>query len=115
MKKYIKEIIIAIIQLFMFYIYPLFAGKTDAMGMVFIIIIVTLLISFVLGAISNKWIKFLYPLATAIVFIPTIFIYYNESALIHSVWYFVISSLGLIAGAIIRKSKPIKKDKESWL
>jgi hypothetical protein len=113
MKKYIKEIIIAIIQLFMFYIYPLFTGETDAIGMVFIIITATLLLSFIIGGISSNWIKFLYPLATAIVFIPSVFIYYNESALVHSIWYFVISSLGLIAGAIIKKSKPIKKDKES--
>ena len=113
MKKYIKEIVIATIQLFMFYIYPLFAGETDAMGMVFIIIIATLLLSFIIGGISGNWIKFLYPLATAIIFIPTVFIYYNESALVHSVWYFVISSLGLIAGTIIRKSKTTKKDKES--
>ena len=31
MKKFIKEIIITLIQLFMFYIFPLFAGPTDAM------------------------------------------------------------------------------------
>ena len=33
MKKHLKEIIILLIQLFMFYIFPLFAGPTDAMGM----------------------------------------------------------------------------------
>ena len=31
MKKYLKEIIIILIQLFMFYIFPMFAGPTDAM------------------------------------------------------------------------------------
>ena len=34
MKKNIKEIIIGILQLLLFYVLPLFAGPTDAMGMV---------------------------------------------------------------------------------
>ena len=38
MKKHLKEITILTIQIFMFYIFPLFAGPTDAMGMVFMII-----------------------------------------------------------------------------
>ena len=29
MKKYLKEILILLIQLFMFYVFPLFAGPTD--------------------------------------------------------------------------------------
>ena len=48
MKKYLKEILILLIQLFMFYVFPLTAGPTDAMGMVVLIIVAT----FVL-AISN--------------------------------------------------------------
>ena len=38
MKKCIKEMVVLLIQLFMFYVFPLFAGPTDAMGMVFLII-----------------------------------------------------------------------------
>ncbi len=36
MKKYFKEIAILIAQLLMFYVFPLTAEPTDAMGMVFI-------------------------------------------------------------------------------
>ena len=103
MKKYLKEIIILIIQLFMFYIFPLFAGPTDAMGMVFIILITTLILSIILGVISNKKIKYLYPILVSILFIPSIFIYYNESALVHSIWYLVDSYIGLFLGFIISK------------
>ena len=39
MKKYLKEIIIVLLQLFMFYIFPVFAGPTDTMGMVLLIIL----------------------------------------------------------------------------
>jgi len=103
LKKYLKEIIIILIQLFMFYIFPLFAGPTDAMGMVLLIILSTLLLSIILGNISKEKIKYLYSIVIAILFIPSVFIYYNESALIHSIWYLVISSIGLLVGTIIYK------------
>ena len=76
--KYLKEIITLIIQLFMFYIFPLFAGPTDAMGMVFIILISTFLLSLILICISKNKIKYIYPIIISIIFIPSIFIYYNE-------------------------------------
>ena len=103
MKRYLKEIIILIFQLFMFYISPLFAGPTDTMGMVLLIILTTLLLSIIIGSISKEKIKYLYPIIVAILFIPSIFIYYNESALIHSVWYLIVSSIGLLVGTIIYK------------
>ena len=101
MKRYLKEIIILLLQLFMFYIFPLFAGPTDAMGMVLLIILSTFGLSFVLSCISKNRIKYLYPVIISILFIPSVFIYYNESALIHSIWYLVISGIGIIIGLII--------------
>ena len=101
MKRYLKEIIILLLQLFMFYIFPLFAGPTDAMGMVLLIILSTFGLSFVLSCISKNRIKYLYPVIISILFIPSVFIYYNDSALIHSIWYLVISSIGIIIGLII--------------
>jgi len=103
MRFYIKEIIVMLLQLFMFYVFPLFAGPTDAIGMVVLIILATLLLSAVIGLISDKKMKYLYPIITAILFVPSVFIYYNETALIHSVWYLVVSSVGMIIGAILRK------------
>lgn len=101
MKKFIKEIIILIIQLFMFYIFPLFAGPTDAMGMVFLIWLSTIILGLLVVIISANKIKYLYPIVIAILFIPSIFIYYNESAFIHSLWYLVSSSIGMLIGSII--------------
>lgn len=102
MKKYIKEIIIGALQLFMFYIFPLFAGPTDAMGMVFLIIIATLSLSVVLALLSEVKYRFLYPVITAVIFVPSVFIYYNESALVHSLWYLAVSSAGMAVGALVR-------------
>ena len=103
MKKYIKEIIILVIQLFMFYIFPLFAGPTDAIGMVILILLATFILSLVIGGFSKEKIKYLYPIIISVLFIPSVFIYYNESALVHSLWYLIDASIGLIIGMLIEK------------
>ena len=102
MKKYLKEILILLIQLFMFYVFPLFAGPTDVMGMIVLLILATLLLSILIGSISNLKVKYLYPIIIAITFVPSVFIYYNET-LIHSLWYLAVSSFGLIIGMVIHK------------
>ena len=58
-----------------------------------------------MGSLSKEKIKYLYPIVIAVLFIPSVFIYYNESALIHSLWYLVISIIGLLIGTIISKIK----------
>ena len=103
MKRYFKEIIILVIQLFMFYIFPLFAGPTDAIGMVILILLATFILSLVIGGFSKEKIKYLYPIIISVLFIPSVFIYYNESALVHSLWYLVDGYIGLIIGVLIEK------------
>ena len=103
MKIYLKEIIILLNQLFMFYLYPLYAIRVDPIGMVLIMLFVTILLSLIIGIISNKKIKYFYPLVISILFIPSVFIYYNGSALVHSLWYFIVSLFGLFLGIIISK------------
>ena len=96
MKKYIKEIIILLLQLLLFYAFPLSAGPTDAMGMVVLIIFGTFILSVLMDMLSKSKIKYLYPVVTALVFLPSVFIYYNETALIHAVWYLVVCSAGFL-------------------
>ena len=72
MKKYLKEILILLIQLFMFYVFPLFAGPTDVMGMIVLLILATLLLSILIGSISNLKVKYLYPIIIAITFVPSV-------------------------------------------
>ena len=103
MKKYLTEIIIFFLQVFMFYIFPLFAGPTDTMGLIFLIIIATFLLSIIISAISKTKLKYLYPIIISILFIPSVFIYYNESALVHSLWYLIDSTIGITLGLIINK------------
>ena len=107
MKRYFKEIIILLIQSLVFYVTPMFAGPTDIMGMIVLIIISTFILSILIGIISKEKIKFIYPIIISLLFIPSIFMYYNDSALVHSLWYFVISYIGLILGIILNKIKRI--------
>lgn len=103
MRKYIKETVILLLQLLMFYLFPLFAGPTDAMGMVFLMLPATVLLSLVLGMISCRRIKYLYPAAIALLFVPSVWIHYNQSALVHALWYFAVSAAGLLTGALLRR------------
>jgi len=103
MKRFIKEFVIFLIQLIMFYIFPLFAGPTDMMGLVLLLIIATFILSLILSIISKEKIKYLYPIIVAVIFIPTVMIYYNSSALIHSVWYLVVSMFGVLIGMLVNK------------
>ena len=103
MKNLKKEILIYLIQTFIFYIFPLFVGPKDAIAMVFLMLLATFVLSIIVGSYSKTRIKYLYPIVVSIIFIPSILIYYNESALIHSIWYLVISSIGLIIGIILEK------------
>ena len=84
MKRYIKELAILTVQLFLFYLLPLFAGPTDAMGMVVLMLLGTLTLSLALGAVSRSPFKWGYPALCAVLFLPSIPLYYNFSALIHA-------------------------------
>ena len=101
MKRYLKEIIIFIIQLLVFYILPLFAGPADTMGLVVLLILCTFILPLILGIISNNKIRFLYPIVISILFIPAVFIYYNNSALIYTLWFMVDAYIGIFIGSLI--------------
>lgn len=101
MKTNIKELIILIIQILIFYLLPLTAGPADTMGLIVLLLILTFTLAIVLGIISNKKSKYIYPIIVSIVFIPSIFIYYNSSASIYILWYLIDSLIGLLLGSII--------------
>lgn len=99
MKRYRKEVAIAVLQLLLFYAYPAYAFRIDAMGAVFIMIFVTVVLAAVLGMISRSSLKWAYPAFCAVVFLPTVPIYYNASALVHAMWYLVVAAVGLSIGS----------------
>lgn len=102
MKEYIKEIIILLIQIGLFYFLPLTAGPADIMGLIVLLLFSTLITGFLMGLISGNKVKFIYPIMVSLLFIPSIYIYYNNSALVHALWYLVLCYIGLIIGIIVR-------------
>ena len=61
----------------------------------------TFVLSFLMGCFSRNKLKFTYPIVPALLFVVTIPIYYNASALIHAVWYLVLSALGVLIGSLM--------------
>lgn len=105
MKKYLKELIIFILQIILFYLTPLFMNIDNVIGIILFLLLGTFILTLVLNIVSKLKIKYFYPLIVAIIFIPSIFIYYNETALIHSLWYFLDSLFGMVIGVCIFKLK----------
>ena len=101
MKKYLSFVILVLIQMLVFYITPLFAGPTDMMGLIVLIIFFTFIISILMGIYKYK-VKYIFPIIVAAAFIPSVFIYYNESAIVHALWYFSVSVVGILFGSFIK-------------
>ncbi len=97
MKKHIIPVAAFIIQAVLFYAVPATAQPGDEMGMVFVLFIAALVLSAVAG-LSKSFLKIIYPVAVPLVFLPSVYIYYNESALVHGLWYFAVCVIGVLAG-----------------
>ncbi len=102
MKEIIKEIIIWFAQLFMFFIFPFFGGPTDGMGIVVVLIFSTFILSLLMGALSALKAKYLYPLEVAVVFFMSVGIHYDVSTSNHTLWYLVVSAVGVAVGSLIK-------------
>lgn len=94
---------IIVLQILIFYLLPNVAIKLGPLGMVFLLLLTTLILSIVVGTVSKNKFKYFYPVLTVVLFMPSIVIYYNESALVHLLWYLAISSIGLIIGIVLNK------------
>ena len=101
MKKYKKEIIILVLQLIVFYILPLIATPSDTFGLIVLDIILTYAISIVVGLTIKSNYKYLYPIVITILYIPSVFIYFNQLFLKHILWYLADSYLGLVVSSNI--------------
>lgn len=101
MKKFLKEFIIACIETAFLFLFPLIPmGNKDAH--IILLLVITLIIGIVGVAISNKKIKFLFPLFTTIMVIPTMFMYYEPRVYGNIFWMFVFSLLAVIIGEVLR-------------
>ena len=101
MKKYLKELIIAGIELALIFLFPLIPmGNKDAH--IILIMALTLIVGIIGVAISNKKIKFLFPVFTTILVVPTMFMYYEPRVYGNIFWMFIFSLLTVIIGELLR-------------
>lgn len=102
MKRYLFALSVLFLQFAMFYLFPLTCGPTDAMGMVFLILFSVLVLGLIMGLFCEKKLKYLWPVAVSLVFLPSVPIYYNSSALVHALWYLITAAVGLSIGSLLR-------------
>ena len=101
MKKYLKELIIAGIELALIFLFPLIPmGNKDAH--IILLLVITLIVGIVGVAISDKKIKFLFPVLATVMVVPTMFMYYEPRVYGNIFWMFVFSILATIIGELLR-------------
>ena len=102
MDKIKKNWIYYLIIFITFYLIPILIKDTGS-G-IFILLIVCLIILFtsIIYGLSNKF-DFIYPLIVAILFIPTLFIYYNTSAWVYVIAYSMIALIGELLGKTLQR------------
>lgn len=103
MNKLKKNIVYYILLLLDFYVIPWFIKDTGS-GMVVMLMIIPLvcLVTSIFYGIRNGF-DFWYILIVAIMFIPSIFIFYNYTAWVYVVAYIIIASLGNLIALPFRK------------
>lgn len=103
MEKVKKNMVFYLLLLIEFYIIPSFIKDTGSAMIVMLVLIPLLcLITSIFYGIRNG-LDFWYILSVAILFIPSIFIFYNESAWVYAVGYTVIALFGNLIALPLRK------------
>lgn len=99
MKKTIPYLLLA----FVFYIIPLLMQDTGSSMFILLVIIpkICLIISIIYG--MKNYFNWKFPLITMAMFIPTIFIFYNNSATIYIFVYGIVALIGNYLGSIFYK------------
>ena len=103
MKKIREMSVYLIVIILAFYALPAFINDTGT-G-IFFLIILTPIICFVTSIIYGIRHSFnlIFLLIIMILFIPTIFIFYNESAAVYVLIYGIIATIGNLLGSLIKK------------
>lgn len=103
MDKIKKNWIYYLIIFIAFYLVPILIKDTGS-GMFILLIVIPLitLITSIIYGFRNTF-DFIYPLLVAILFIPTLFIYYNTSALVYVIAYSMIAVIGELLGKTLQR------------
>ena len=93
------------IILVVFYLLPIvIQGMGSAMLILLIAIPVICFVCALLYGIKNGF-NIIFPIVVGLLFIPSLFIFYNETAWVYSVAYLVISLIGNLIGMVSYKNR----------
>ena len=103
MDKIKKNWIYYLIIFIAFYLVPILIKDTGS-GMFILLIVIPLitLITSIIYGLRNTF-DFIYLLIVAMLFIPTLFIYYNTSALVYVIAYSMIAVIGELLGKTLQR------------
>lgn len=103
--KLIPSLPYLLVLLLDFYLLPLLIGDTGAamLYLLFVIPIIVLITSLAYGMIRGF--DLLLPSAAVLLFLPTIWLYYNESAVVYLLFYAAASLSGLAVGRLFYKKR----------
>ena len=103
MKKIREMSVYLIVITLAFYVLPAFINDTGTS--IFFLLILTPIICFITSIIYGIRHSFnlIFLLLIMALFIPTIFIFYNESAAVYVLIYGIIAAIGSLLGSLIKK------------
>lgn len=107
MKKYLRILVYYLLMAINFYVFPLLIQDTGS-GIILlmgVMPLICLIISIIYGI--RKGFNILYGIIVGIMFLPTVYIFLNESALIYCVIYGITAIIGNAVGGLfyIEKKK----------
>ena len=103
MKSYLRMIPYLLVNTLAFYLLPLIMQDTgSAMFVMLVGLPVSCFSTSIVFGARNSFNGF-YPLAVALLFTPTIFVFYNESAAFYIVVYGIIALVGNLIGKLFYK------------
>ena len=103
MKKIREMSVYLIVITLAFYVLPAFINDTGT-GIFFLLILTPIIcfITSIIYGIRHSF-NFIFLLLIMALFIPTIFIFYNESAVVYVLIYGIIAVIGNLLGSLIKK------------
>ncbi|WP_425539216.1 hypothetical protein [Microaceticoccus formicicus] len=105
MREFKKIVPYLVVNFIAFYLLPNLISDTGS-GMFILLVIIPLtcvLTGIVLG-MKNTF-KWYYPVLVGLLFIPSIYIYYNESALVYAPAYGILALIGSLLGKMVFRLK----------
>lgn len=90
-----------LLNLLCFYLAPLFTRDTASAAFVLLVLFPAATVVCSLAAATKAGFCWVYPIAIAALFLPSIFLYYNSSAWVYSLLFALLSLIGCFFGWLV--------------